>query len=96
MLLIVMGRKRQSTVEVTGLREGGDVRGCLLAAIMILDFKVTRCIHIWDMQNTYACTIQVVSSKLFSGSSCWSRKAWALRSHVDTLRDMRSKNTYGS
>jgi len=29
--------KRQSTVEVTGLREGGDVRGYLLAAIMILD-----------------------------------------------------------
>jgi len=29
--------KRQSTIEVTGLREGGDVRGCLLAAIMILD-----------------------------------------------------------
>jgi len=24
------------TVGVTGLREGGDVRGCLLAAIMIL------------------------------------------------------------
>jgi len=30
-------RKRQSTVEVTGLRERGDVRGCLLTAIMILD-----------------------------------------------------------
>ena len=26
-----------SIVEVTELTEGGDVRGCLLAAIMILD-----------------------------------------------------------
>jgi hypothetical protein len=29
--------EKDSTVEVTGLREGGDVRGYLLAAIMILD-----------------------------------------------------------
>lgn len=27
----------QSTVEVTGLREGGDIRDRLLAVIMILD-----------------------------------------------------------
>jgi len=51
-------KKRQSTVGVTGLREGGDVRGCLLAAIMILDLKVTRRIHICDMHNTYARTFK--------------------------------------
>jgi len=34
------------------------VRGCLLAAIMILDLKVTRCIHICDMHNAYARTIK--------------------------------------
>lgn len=27
--------KGQSTVEITGLREGGNVRGCQLTAIMI-------------------------------------------------------------
>jgi hypothetical protein len=31
---------------------------------------------------------QVVSNMLFSGSSCWSRKARVLPSHLDTLRDM--------
>jgi hypothetical protein len=29
--------QRQSTIRVTSLREGGDVRGYLLAAIMILE-----------------------------------------------------------
>lgn len=27
--------KGQSTVEITGLREGGNVRGCLITPIMI-------------------------------------------------------------
>jgi len=44
------------------------------------------------MQNTYACNIQVVSNKLFSGSSWWSREVWVLRSHLDTLRDMRGNH----
>jgi len=35
----------RSTVEVTGLREGGDVMGCLLAAIMILE--------LWYQMHTY-------------------------------------------
>jgi len=30
---------------------------------------------------------------LFSGSSCWSRKAWVLHSHPDTLRDMSGNHT---
>jgi len=34
------------------------VRGSLLAAIMILDLKVTRCIHICDTHNAYARTIK--------------------------------------
>ena len=32
-------------------------------------FMNTWCIHIYDMYNTYACIIQVVSNMLFSGSS---------------------------
>jgi hypothetical protein len=35
MVIFIFGGK--GIVEVTELREGGDVRGCLLAAIMILD-----------------------------------------------------------
>jgi hypothetical protein len=49
----VVGKEGQSTFGVTGLCEGGDVRGCPLAAMMILGF-VTRWIHIHDMHNTYA------------------------------------------
>jgi len=44
------------------------VLGVALTAIMILDF-VTKCIHIYDMHNTYARIIHVVSIMLFSGSS---------------------------
>jgi hypothetical protein len=36
--VIWLRKKRQSTIGVTGLREGGDVRGSLLATIMILDY----------------------------------------------------------
>ena len=61
--------------------------GVALTAILIVDF-VTRCIHIYNMHITYACTIQVVSNMLFSGSSYWSREERELRSHLDTLRDM--------
>jgi hypothetical protein len=48
MLLNFVLRRRRSTVEVTGLREGGDVRGCSLAAIMILE--------LW-LQDAYISTI---------------------------------------
>jgi len=44
-MIFCYGWKRQNTVEVTGLREGGDVRGCLLTAIMILDY--------WVQKHTY-------------------------------------------
>jgi hypothetical protein len=36
--LLLFDFKERSTVGVTGLREGGDILGCPLAAIMILDY----------------------------------------------------------
>jgi hypothetical protein len=38
LLKVISFGGRQSTVGVTGHRDGGDVRGCLLAVIMILDY----------------------------------------------------------
>ena len=53
---------------------------------------VTRCIHIYDMHNTYACANKLVSNMLFSGSSCWSRRARVLCSLLETMRDMRGNH----
>jgi hypothetical protein len=36
--------------------------------------------------------IKLVSNMLFSGSSCWSRKAGVLCSHPETMRDMRGNH----
>jgi len=47
------------------------------------------------MHNTYAWITQVVSIMLISGSSYYSREVWVLRSHMETLRGMRSV-VYGS
>jgi hypothetical protein len=69
-----------------------SVRGCLLAAIMILD-TVTECIHNHDMQNSFGRAIQVVSDMLCSGSSCWSQEVWVLCSNPDTLPDMCGNHT---
>jgi hypothetical protein len=73
--------------EVTELREGGDVRGRPLTAIMILEL----------LQDAYIFSICItpmrmefksVSDMLFSGSSCQSRRAGVLCSVPETMRDM--------
>jgi hypothetical protein len=52
-----------------------------------------RCIHIYDIHNTYACASKVVSNMLFSGSSYYSRKVCVFCSHLDTLQDMHGNHT---
>jgi hypothetical protein len=52
--LLILFWKGRSTVEVTGLREGGDVRGCLLAAIMILDYDYEM--HTYLRYAKHLCT----------------------------------------
>jgi hypothetical protein len=61
--------------------------GVALAAIMILDLLQDAYIF-YNMHNTYACEIKLVSDVLFSGSSCQSRKAGVLCSVPETMRDI--------
>jgi hypothetical protein len=46
----------------------------------------TRCIHIYNVYNTYTWNIQLLGNMLFSGSLCSSRAVWVLHSRLDTLQ----------